>query len=417
MQEKIRKRGFFVLTGAELTGVIGDVLYNIVFLIYATQQENKFLCVSIAGILPFIPRVLNFYSGYLADRIKRPFKSATIFKITQIIMFLVVAAVIEHPSLIVFLLISVLMVLSDFLGNLYGGVFIVAEKDSLHADEREAYMGYLSGITSAIYLIFQSAGVGLLTVFHNDFTLIALINAFTIALSLGILWAGRKYLPASAFNKKVTTQTEESSEQTQVNGMVAGAKLLWSFPEIKTMIILIITINFLGAIQTPVLNLTYTQLNAILINHSVSFTILAVSLSLGIGELIGGFSLGTPLHKIKLLQLMPMNFIMYLLSAVAVFLANWPLLLFTMFILGFVQGMFNPKFNAWFMNNVPEDNFALVSGMMTTCSMFAIPVGQVVGMSLVGLGSIYIGWTLLGILGLLAAIGAIYVNKNYQVNI
>lgn len=55
MQEKIRKRGFFVLTGAELTGVIGDVLYNIVFLIYATQQENKFLCVSIAGVLSFPP--------------------------------------------------------------------------------------------------------------------------------------------------------------------------------------------------------------------------------------------------------------------------------------------------------------------------------------------------------------------------
>lgn len=161
-------------------------------------------------------------------------------------MFLVVATVIEHPSLIVFLFISVLMVLSDFLGNLYGGVFIVAEKDSLHVDEREAYMGYLSGITSAIYLIFQSAGVGLLTLCHNDFTLIALINALTIALSIGILWAGRKYLPASAFHKKVATQTDESSEQTQVNGMVAGAKFLWSFPEIKTMITLIVTINFLG---------------------------------------------------------------------------------------------------------------------------------------------------------------------------
>lgn len=388
---KIKHRSFWVLYTSEYISVVGNVLYNLVFLVYATQQENNFLPVAIAGILPFIPRVLMVYTGHIADKITHPFSLAIVFKLVQSLLFLLVAYLLYTQNLLNFILISIIMLVVRVIGDINENAFKVAEKHSLEEDEREKMMGFTSGIESAIYLIFQSVGVGILTLSGNNYSLIALINAVTFLLSLGVLVFNRRYLPKAAFCKSFNTPIQENNKGYS---FVASIKSLMTYPEIRILIVLIILINFFGALETPLLNLSYTKLPNFLFHGSVAVTMLLVSLSVGIGELVGSFSLGY-LKGFKLVWVIPVMVMMNVIMGMGILTGYWQIVMVASFITGLSQGVFNPKFNAWFMNEVPENQLATAGGAMTTASMFAIPIGQCLGLIIAGGLNLRIAWMLM----------------------
>ena len=67
MHDYLHNRGYRALITASVLSGIGDSLYNIVFIIYASTTPFKTLAVSLASMATFLPNLLSMVTGYWAD--------------------------------------------------------------------------------------------------------------------------------------------------------------------------------------------------------------------------------------------------------------------------------------------------------------------------------------------------------------
>ena len=122
MKEYLKNKAYRDLINAAVLNGIGNSLFNIVFVIYASQITPQKLAVSIASITMFIPSLLQIVMGYAADQTKAKVKLLLWTRLVQAILFVGLAGLVLLPNTFgLFLVLLVINVAADWLGC-YAGV-------------------------------------------------------------------------------------------------------------------------------------------------------------------------------------------------------------------------------------------------------------------------------------------------------
>ena len=136
MHEYLKNKGYRAIINASLLSGIGDSLYNIVFIIYASSVPNKKLAVSLASVATLIPGLLAVVTGALADKTKHKVYSSIIVRFIQCALFILLAVLIGvQRSFPIFLVLLLINIISDTLGSFGNGLGMPLLQKLLPAEE------------------------------------------------------------------------------------------------------------------------------------------------------------------------------------------------------------------------------------------------------------------------------------------
>lgn len=183
-----KNRIYRYLSLSRFFNTMGSALYNIVFIVYAANCFHSNLIVGIANIILVIPSLFTVFVGIKADNTINKNKYLILCGFIQAILFTLVALIINQATLFIFSSVSLINIISDILSDYSNGLKMpmiqrhIAQKDLI-----EAY-SFTQLITFICSLSGQAIGIWLLTLSNNDFSKVALINALSFLISVGLLF-------------------------------------------------------------------------------------------------------------------------------------------------------------------------------------------------------------------------------------
>ncbi|MGT2936001.1 MFS transporter [Streptococcus castoreus] len=375
----------------------GSALYNIVFVIYVATTFNSKLLISLANIIIMVPVLFQLWIAQKADETKE--KANWIVRIGWIqgLFFLIIAGLTGQVTYFAFSVICLLNVLTDCLASYHSNLFMPMISHQIPSDELvTAYSGF--NIVAYLCAIGgQILGVWLLSFTHQNFSLIAIINAISFILSAALLYFIRNDLKHDpvipqkkhSFLKKINNTYQLARMTFSENGDISFTSLFVS----------LVIFNVLSSSVLPILNIFY--MNHQLFKFSYADTILFMQMT-GIVCALVGNSRPKGLFAEKSL-----SFILKLQMIIIVFIGLAGILqlpsITIILLYGFVSyltGKFNPKINAFWAKHIPESQLAQVRSLISTIVMIALPTGTAIfsGLSVYNLTLTWIIYLILSII-------------------
>ena len=91
MNEYLKNIKYRTLLNSDLIDSIGNSLYDIVFVIYASTVPNKSLAVSLASMATIVPALLSVIIGVWADRASKKINYMILTRLSQALLFMALA--------------------------------------------------------------------------------------------------------------------------------------------------------------------------------------------------------------------------------------------------------------------------------------------------------------------------------------
>lgn len=399
MNTYFSNKGYRTLTNASLLNAIGNSLYNIVFIVYASTLPFNTLAVSLASVAIFIPSFFQPFVGHIADKTTHKLKWNILSRVLQFILFMVLAGLILlEPSFSLFLVLLLINVVSDCLGFFSSAIQLPFIKLLVKEESLMEAMGFQTALQTLIQLIFQGAGAFFIVQLNYNFSLFAIINAITFLIAGGIILSHYKFL--KEIDGKLG-QKEVSSQNNFRRDFKETIHLFLQNPFLKMIIIFAVLINLLGSSSDGLLNVSLIHRDVLWFNNLPN-TLAAVSISSSIGILLG--SLFTKDFFKGVSSLMIISLILFntaLLPVTVILLPSKVLLVTLLFTLGYLLGKINPRISAYIISEVPEEKLGLTSGIFSILVMAGTPIGQLIFLGSANVFSDTLSWLLFGTLSVI----------------
>ncbi|MDT2813956.1 MFS transporter [Vagococcus carniphilus] len=409
MNVYLKNKVYRFLTNASLLNAIGNSLYNIVFIVYASTLPFNTLAVSLASITIFIPSFFQPFIGHFADKTKGKTKWIIRARLGQFLLFLLLAKVILiEPSLALFLLLLIINVLGDCLGTFSGSLQLPFFKQLISEEDLTEAMGFQSGLNTLIQLIFQGLGAFAIVKLKYNFSLFGLINAITFLLAALIIVIHYNFI--NSLEQQMISQTEQK-KTTFISDFKETMTIFLNNPFLKMIIFFAVLINLLFSSAEGLLNISLLD-RQILWFGNLPNTIALVSISTSVGLLLG--------------SLLTMDFFKYIksLTIISLILINACLLPFTLIVIqskwlmalllfsfGYLLGKINPRLSAYLISEVPTEKLGLTSGIFNVLAMAGAPLGQLIFLGTANLINDLLSWIIFGTLSFLFFIYAVLGNN------
>ncbi|KAA9234440.1 MULTISPECIES: MFS transporter [Aerococcus] len=369
-----KNRIYRYLSLSRFFNTMGSALYNIVFIVYAANCFHSNLIIGIANIILVIPSLFTVFVGIKADNTINKDKYLILCGFIQAILFTLVALIINQATLFIFSSVSLINIISDILSDYSNGLKMpmiqrhVAQKDLI-----EAY-SFTQLITFICSLSGQAIGIWLLTLSNNDFSQVALINALSFLISVGLLFPIVKKLD---YNKV-------SRDSHQPKGLIK--EIIPIFTQIKGLfdqsthshfihlLIAVLLLNALGGSTTAIYNIFLLKEN--LFNLSYSQALLVVEAVTVGGILLASLRPYDYFSQLSIGQLLKVTATIFILMGLANFL-HLPVIvgLFFLTFAAYLSGKINPKINALLLSRVPSHVLARTSNLLSLLFTLSIPLG------------------------------------------
>ena len=353
----------------------GSSLYNIVFIIYVATTFHSKLYISVANMIIMVPIFFQLWIAQKADETE--LKSKWIIRIGWIqgCFFFVIAFLTGKVSLFAFSIICFLNIISDCLScyqsSLYTPIFShqVHEEQLLEAYSLNNIIGYICVIGG------QTTGVWILNATHQQFKVIAILNAISFILSSLIFWSIKDDLRHG--------QVLESSKTTFFKKIKATYQLaIQTFNEnekvsFRWMFVCIVLMNVLSTAISPILLIYYLDHSLFRFSYGESILLLQiVGLVFGI---LGNLHPEGYFAQKSLVSILKMSTVVLVVTGF-IGILNLPSIFIILLSGGdaFLTGKFNPKLSAFWAKSIPENQLAQVRTLISTVVMAAIPLGTVV---------------------------------------
>lgn len=395
----LRHQLYRALTISSFLNSLGSYIYNLVFVIYAASLPYSNLAVFIANMITMVPTIFTFWVGIRADRTGKKGPSMIVVGLLQAVIFTLVALLIGNQTFLIFSVICLFNILTDVLSNYAAGLkmpilqYNVASDDLMEAYSFSQFLFYIAS------MIGQAFGVWLLTVSHQNFALVALINAVSFLLSSLVLWQHRhdltheEVVPAKEkislwCNFKATYQEMEGVFRKSGNMSFLG--ILFS----------ILAINALGGSISPIYNFYFLH-RAGLFGLSYGQSLLMVEVLNIMAAIIGTLTPKDYFSKQSfsfLLMMCSSGFVLMSLSN----LLNFPVLglLFLTFA-SYIFGKSSPKLEAFIMANLPSHILAQGSNFLSMIFTLSLPLGTFLFSSL-AFYNLFLCWLVFALLAFLS---------------
>lgn len=399
MNTYFSNKGYRTLTNASLLNAIGNSLYNIVFIVYASTLPFNTLAVSLASVAIFIPSFFQPFVGHLADATKNKLKWNILSRFIQFLLFILLAwLILLEPNFLLFMILLLINVVADCFGFFSSAlqlpfIKLLVEKDSL----MEA-MGFQTALQTLIQLIFQGAGAFFIVQLNYNFSLFAIINAITFLVAGGIILSHYNLLnqfDLTLAENKINSQNNFRRDFKETLHLFLQNRFL------KMIIIFAVLINLLGSSSDGLLNVSLIHRNVLWFNNLPN-TLAIVSISSSIGILLGSLftkDFFKDVSSLLIISLILLN--TALLPITIILLPSKILLVALLFTLGYLLGKINPRISAYIISEVPEEKLGLTSGIFSILVMAGTPIGQLIFLGSANVFSDTLSWILFGTLSVI----------------
>lgn len=376
MKELLKNRGYKTILQASLLNGMGNSLYNIVFVIYASTLPFRELAVTLASLATLIPSLLDIIISYFADQTRHKTRNLIVARILQGLLFVLLAVVIKAPgSLPLFLGLLAINIFSDCLGTYGGGLVLPFVKRLVPATALEGAMGLQTSSNTLVQLVFQGVGAWLIVLLHHDFSLFGLMNAGAFFAAALLLYHHR-HLFMAIEPQADTTSVRPPQEMRK--SIITTIKMLAANQFLKYMILFALMVNTIGGALGGLTNLTLLDRQELWFGNYGN-SVAAVNILISLGIIAGAVLVNDLFKKTATLTLVSLTMAgIGLLAFNFVFVGNKWLMAFGLAALGYMMGKINPRLSAFMLREIPEDRLAVTSGVLSTMVMLGGPLGQVV---------------------------------------
>ncbi|GGE28898.1 transporter [Streptococcus himalayensis] len=399
MKLALRNKFFAFISLSRFFNTTGASIYNLVFVVFAASMPNPSRAIALANIIVLIPTFFTIFVGIKADKTKEKAKWLIQIGYLQAGIFLAIALLTKTPTYLAFSIICLFNIFSDMLSDFRSGLQMpMIQKNIAEEDLMESY-SFTQLLSVACGLIGQGIGVWLLAISHQNFTLVALVNALAFLLSSSILYFVRSQLTYET----VDTAEEEVSFTERLKSIYSNAKLIFNQTDnggFLSLLFAILAVNALGGsisalynlylLDNPLFGLTFSQsLFLIEIINIVGMVLSSLTpndyfakqsietIIIWIAFSMIGLGLSNFLHLSALISLTLIAFMIYLLYKV------------------------NPKIQSMLLSSVPSNVLAQTSSFLSFLFSFSIPAGTMLFTSL-ALWNMDIAWASFSIISLIA---------------
>lgn len=402
MKEYLKNSGYRTIVNASLLNGIGNSLFNIVFVIYASTLPFKELAVTLASMAVFVPSLLDIFISWFSDQTKRKTQHVLGARIGQFLLFVLLAILITRPASVgLFLLLLLINIVSDCLGIYGGGLLLPVLKRIVPSAELENAMGFQTSTNTLAQLVFQGLGAWLIVLLHHNFSLFGVLNALTFLLAAAILFSNRTTLI------QAEPQKPKTAKEPFLTSIKTTFQLLFQNRFLRTIMIFALLVNSLSASMDGLINLTLLN-NQHLWFVNYGNTVAMVGIALSIGIIIGSLLANDWFKNSDMLTLIVL--IMFLIALMGLnfwLLQNRWLMIGGMFACGYLMGKINPRLSAFMIREIDEERLAVTSGIFSTIIMLGGPLAQVFFLGIANLATPILSWQIYLVATVLIGLGAL----------
>ena len=368
MKETLKNRLYIKILIADLISNFGDILYYLALLNYVLQIEKSNFAVAIINVSEIIPILFSFLLGYFAD--KNQNRVTTIIKtlVVRIAAYLFVAVIIGfNPSLLIVAVVSFANFISDLAGQYENSLYYPISNGLVRDEAREKVMAFRQSLTMSLNVLFQAVGGVLIC--YVSFRSLAMINAFTFAVSMMIVLCSKAEMRKYCQNEGKSTLKEKQSvkqlPRQLKKELVDAIRLLWKIPGIKETLAVIPVLNAGLAVVTSIVVLKMAE-NPSFCVISAEITIALVAICETAGRIAGSTLTIFTFKKVKLTNAVKIILVFIIILFSGIVLQNIYIVLASLFISSLWTGCVDPKMGALIFNNLGKTKLATAFGGMTT---------------------------------------------------
>ena len=368
MKETLKNRLYVKILVADLISNFGDILYYLALLNYVLQIEQSNFAIAIINVSEIIPILFSFLLGYFADQNQK--RVATIIEtlIVRIGAYLFIAIIIGfNPSLLIVAVVSFVNFISDLAGQYENSLYYPIINQLVRDETREEVMAFRQSITMSLNVLFQAVGGVLIC--YVSFCRLAMINAFTFAVSMMIVVCSKTEMQKYCQNEVGSTPKEKQSMiqlfRQLKKELVGAVRLLWRIPGIKETLAVIPVLNAGLAVVTSIVVLHMAE-NPTFCVISAEITIALVAICETAGRIAGSTLTIFTFKKMKLTDAIKIILVFIIILFLGIIVQNIYIVLAALFIASLWTGCVDPKMGALIFNNLDQTRLATAFGGMTT---------------------------------------------------
>lgn len=396
MNTYLTNKEYRILTNATLLNAIGNSLFNIVFIVYASMLPFNTLAVSLASITIFIPSLFQPLVGHLADNTKEKLKWNIYSRLTQFLLFSLLAfLILLKPSLLLFIILLLINVIADCLGFFSSAIQLPFIKELVDEDNLRDVMGFQTALQTLIQLVFQGLGAILIVQLNYNFSIFAGINALTFLIAALIILTHYSLLKPwnDALKVEKTMQTKTNSFTKDFKEVIA---LLMKNPYLKMIIFFAILINLLTSTSESLLNISLLTKEYLWIGNLPN-TIALIGIFISVGVLLGSLFTKDFFKNVNSSLIIALILVNTTLIPIFLILVHSIILvLLSLFTLGYLIGKLNPRVSAYMISEVPQDKLGITSGVFSTLVLAGAPIGQLIFLGTANVVNDTLSWILYG---------------------
>lgn len=397
MKLLFRNHIFALLSLSRFLNTLGAAIYNLVFVVFAASMPHPSLAVGIANLIVFIPSLFTIFIGMKADHTAKKADWLIRMGFLQAILFVFIALMTKILGYLAFSIVCFLNIVSDSLSDYRGGLQLpIMQKNIPSEDLMEAY-SFNQLLSMVCSISGQALGVWLLAISHQNFALVASINALAFLLSSTCLFIRRSQLTHEPIQ---VDACQKVSFLQECRDMYRNVTTIFADEEVHNfgrILLSLVFINALGGSISGIYNLQFLHHPFFHFSYSQSLLVLEVVtiLSMVWASLTPhDYFSKQSLHHILLWIAGGLTML-----GLTNILVRWDILcLLLVTFLGYLVAKINPKVSSLLMSKLPAEKLASTSSFLGLMVSFAMPLGTALFSGL-AIWSLPIAWGMFAILG------------------
>ncbi|MDK6268543.1 MFS transporter [Lactobacillus mulieris] len=384
----------------------GDILFYMALMTYASKLENYSLALSLIAISESLPKLLDTFSGYLADRTRKKFKNIFLMALIRFILYSLVgilfASKLSDWTLV--LIVIVINLISDTFGSYAGGLVVPLIVNLVGEEDFGEAEGFTSGVSQVIGISAQFLGSGLLL--FMSYSNLAFLNAFTF-LFAGLLYAsiGRKQKDDNQL-----IESQDINREKFLPTLKSSYNQVKKQPGLLTIVLVVALINgTLSALQSliPIVMVAYKKT---MIISNYSFTIAIIGIVVSSGFALGSICGPQLFKKATIFSIVITAIILSIATTIIAFIANIYIILPAYFILAATASLASIKLSQWLVMAVNQKILASSMGLLNTILTVMAPTMTTIFTTISGSTNFIVSMSILVIVEVIILFIAIKLN-------
>ncbi|MGY3783424.1 MFS transporter [Gemella taiwanensis] len=374
----LKNKLYRLFTISSVFGNAGRTLFDIAFIIYATNLPNPELAVSIVSIATTFPYIISFILGYFADQTKDKYNRTLSTRFYQFLLFSLFALVcIYGVQWWIFIVLVFVNVVADILGGYNGYLSMSINTRLVRKEQLSEALAFISSINNTISLGGKAVGVFILGLLSYNYLYFGMLNAVLFLIAFLILTKYKNVMKEKIGSFKVNNK-EKVSTKRFLKDTIENFKILREIKKIYNFVLLFLGMNFYSSAMFALLLVILVK-NESLLFGNVAYTITLLEIVEVLSTIVGGvyqisFYKNMSLRNNAILEII--LFIIYVGNLLL--LQNRFILVILTVIIGYFAGISNPKLDALILQSVPEEKQTSIYSIFSTIITISVPIGTTV---------------------------------------